>query len=177
MYIWWYMFLYSFISWLVAFPPLSILYIKSVDVIGEFMGKLVSSVKLWPCFASCSSLNPVLYGYLDENFKRCFREFCTPSPSVLEMQNSSRTGATSRKLPQREHNSANTGERSNQQVDIVHTGACVCLKDIFWTIKGVSDWVIHFLKRRKLTEVPGLLNLYWSKEKKGRDLASPLVGL
>ncbi|XP_072246862.1 mu-type opioid receptor isoform X2 [Leuresthes tenuis] len=63
-----------------------------------------------------SSLNPVLYGYLDENFKRCFREFCTPSPSVLEMQNSSRTGATSRKLPQREHNSANTGERSNQQV-------------------------------------------------------------
>ncbi|XP_030012280.1 mu-type opioid receptor [Sphaeramia orbicularis] len=63
-----------------------------------------------------SSLNPVLYGYLDENFKRCFREFCTPSPSVLEMQNSSRTGVTSRKLPQREHNTANTGERSNQQV-------------------------------------------------------------
>ncbi|XP_069000530.1 mu-type opioid receptor [Embiotoca jacksoni] len=63
-----------------------------------------------------SSLNPVLYGYLDENFKRCFREFCTPSPSVLEMQNSSRTGATSRKQPQREHISANTGERSNQQV-------------------------------------------------------------
>ncbi|XP_049456879.1 mu-type opioid receptor [Epinephelus fuscoguttatus] len=63
-----------------------------------------------------SSLNPVLYGYLDENFKRCFREFCTPSPSVLEMQNSSRTGAISRKLPQREHHSANTGERSNQQV-------------------------------------------------------------
>ncbi|XP_059215581.1 mu-type opioid receptor isoform X2 [Centropristis striata] len=63
-----------------------------------------------------SSLNPVLYGYLDENFKRCFREFCTPSPSVLEMQNSSRTGVTSRKLPQREQNSANTGERSNQQV-------------------------------------------------------------
>ncbi|XP_053292916.1 mu-type opioid receptor [Pleuronectes platessa] len=62
-----------------------------------------------------SSLNPVLYGYLDENFKRCFREFCTPSPSVLEMQTSSRTGVTSRKLPQREH-SGNTGERSNQQV-------------------------------------------------------------
>ncbi|XP_062287036.1 mu-type opioid receptor [Scomber scombrus] len=63
-----------------------------------------------------SSLNPVLYGYLDENFKRCFREFCTPSPSVLEMQNSSRTGATSRKAPQRDHdNSAHTGDRSNQQ--------------------------------------------------------------
>ncbi|XP_063348083.1 mu-type opioid receptor isoform X1 [Pelmatolapia mariae] len=63
-----------------------------------------------------SSLNPILYGYLDENFKRCFREFCTPSPSVLEIQNSSRTGASSRKIPQREHISANTGERSNQQV-------------------------------------------------------------
>ncbi|KAL6102063.1 oprm1 [Pungitius sinensis] len=63
-----------------------------------------------------SSLNPLLYGYLDENFKRCFREFCTPSPSTLEMQNSSRTGVTSRKLPQREHNSPNTGDRSNQQV-------------------------------------------------------------
>ncbi|KAM9364977.1 mu-type opioid receptor [Pholidichthys leucotaenia] len=62
-----------------------------------------------------SSLNPVLYGYLDENFKRCFREFCTPSQSGLEMQNSSRTGATSRKLPQRENHSANTGDRSNQQ--------------------------------------------------------------
>nr|XP_020455476.1 delta-type opioid receptor-like [Monopterus albus] len=63
-----------------------------------------------------SSLNPVLYGYLDENFKRCFREFCTPSPSVLEMQNSSQAIATSRKLQQRERNTANTRERSNQQV-------------------------------------------------------------
>uniref|UniRef100_A0A3B4EYZ7 Mu-type opioid receptor n=1 Tax=Pundamilia nyererei TaxID=303518 RepID=A0A3B4EYZ7_9CICH len=68
-----------------------------------------------------SSLNPILYGYLDENFKRCFREFCTPSPSVLEIQNSSRTGASSRKIPQREHISANTGERSNQQV----TSVCI----------------------------------------------------
>ncbi|XP_010864274.2 kappa-type opioid receptor isoform X1 [Esox lucius] len=25
-----------------------------------------------------SSLNPVLYGFLDENFKRCFRDFCCP---------------------------------------------------------------------------------------------------
>ncbi|XP_075870208.1 mu-type opioid receptor isoform X2 [Nelusetta ayraudi] len=63
-----------------------------------------------------SSLNPVLYGYLDENFKRCFREFCTPSQSVLEIPNSSRTGATIRKLPQHEHLSANLGDRSNQQV-------------------------------------------------------------
>ena len=25
-----------------------------------------------------SSLNPVLYAFLDENFKRCFRDFCPP---------------------------------------------------------------------------------------------------
>uniref|UniRef100_A0A8C4ZC34 Mu-type opioid receptor n=1 Tax=Gadus morhua TaxID=8049 RepID=A0A8C4ZC34_GADMO len=42
------------------------------------------------------SLNPVLYAFLDENFKRCFREFCTPSPSVLELQNSSRIGTAHR---------------------------------------------------------------------------------
>lgn len=88
------------------------------------METLFSSVKLRHCLfvsAPRSSLNPVLYGYLDENFKRCFREFCTPSPSVVEMQNSSRTGATIRKLPQHENNSANTGERSNQQVGAVYT--------------------------------------------------------
>uniref|UniRef100_A0A3Q2Z2Z5 Mu-type opioid receptor n=1 Tax=Hippocampus comes TaxID=109280 RepID=A0A3Q2Z2Z5_HIPCM len=63
-----------------------------------------------------SSLNPVLYGYLDENFKRCFREFCSSGPSLLEMQNSTRVGAVGRRAPQREPNSAQTGDRSNQQV-------------------------------------------------------------
>ncbi|XP_054655049.1 mu-type opioid receptor [Dunckerocampus dactyliophorus] len=63
-----------------------------------------------------SSLNPVLYGYLDENFKRCFREFCSSSPSLLELQNSSRAAAARRKAPQRERNSTQTAERSNQQV-------------------------------------------------------------
>lgn len=28
-----------------------------------------------------SSLNPVLYAFLDENFKRCFRDFCLPCRS------------------------------------------------------------------------------------------------
>ncbi|CAL8369226.1 unnamed protein product [Gadus morhua 'NCC'] len=63
-----------------------------------------------------SSLNPVLYAFLDENFKRCFREFCTPSPSVLELQNSSRIGTAHRHLQQGDNNSANTGERTNPQV-------------------------------------------------------------
>ncbi|KAI4878658.1 hypothetical protein NFI96_019365 [Prochilodus magdalenae] len=33
-----------------------------------------------------SSLNPVLYAFLDENFKRCFREFCLPGNSVMELE-------------------------------------------------------------------------------------------
>ncbi|XP_017561915.1 nociceptin receptor isoform X1 [Pygocentrus nattereri] len=33
-----------------------------------------------------SSLNPVLYAFLDENFKRCFREFCLPGNSVVELE-------------------------------------------------------------------------------------------
>ncbi|KAI4824236.1 hypothetical protein KUCAC02_012762 [Chaenocephalus aceratus] len=36
------------------------------------------------------SLNPVLYAFLDENFKRCFREFCNPSPFRLDTQQSGR---------------------------------------------------------------------------------------
>ncbi|KAJ7984908.1 hypothetical protein DPEC_G00359640, partial [Dallia pectoralis] len=62
-----------------------------------------------------SCLNPVLYAFLDENFKRCFREFCVPSPLVLDLQTSSRT--RHHHQPQREQlTSANTAERSNQQV-------------------------------------------------------------
>lgn len=30
-----------------------------------------------------SSLNPILYAFLDENFKRCFREFCLPFRSHM----------------------------------------------------------------------------------------------
>ncbi|XP_052469072.1 delta-type opioid receptor-like [Carassius gibelio] len=59
-----------------------------------------------------SCLNPVLYAFLDENFKRCFREFCVPSPSVLDLQNSTRT-----RNPQREgQSSGHTADRTNQQV-------------------------------------------------------------
>ncbi|XP_076874540.1 delta-type opioid receptor [Brachyhypopomus gauderio] len=33
-----------------------------------------------------SSLNPLLYAFLDENFKRCFNEFCVPAGSGLELE-------------------------------------------------------------------------------------------
>ncbi|XP_032897239.1 nociceptin receptor [Amblyraja radiata] len=35
-----------------------------------------------------SSLNPVLYAFLDENFKRCFKEFCFPSNLKSEFKTS-----------------------------------------------------------------------------------------
>ncbi|KAL6109007.1 oprd1 [Pungitius sinensis] len=37
-----------------------------------------------------SSLNPVLYAFLDENFKRCFRDFCLPYRPPLEQSSFSR---------------------------------------------------------------------------------------
>lgn len=61
-----------------------------------------------------SCLNPVLYAFLDENFKRCFREFCMPSPSVLDLQNSMRSTRT--RNQQREAQSSPTVDRTNRQV-------------------------------------------------------------
>ncbi|XP_062846077.1 opioid receptor, delta 1a [Trichomycterus rosablanca] len=37
-----------------------------------------------------SSLNPVLYAFLDENFKRCFREFCLPFRTRVDQNSLSR---------------------------------------------------------------------------------------
>ncbi|XP_078449788.1 delta-type opioid receptor-like isoform X1 [Lampetra fluviatilis] len=37
-----------------------------------------------------SCLNPVLYAFLDENFKRCFKEFCFPAAFRRDLQGSSR---------------------------------------------------------------------------------------
>ncbi|KAE8598755.1 hypothetical protein XENTR_v10016927 [Xenopus tropicalis] len=41
-----------------------------------------------------SSLNPILYAFLDENFKRCFKDFCFPSKHRLDRQPNSRVGNT-----------------------------------------------------------------------------------
>lgn len=43
-----------------------------------------------------SSLNPVLYAFLDENFKRCFREFCLPFRSHMEQNSFSRANNNTR---------------------------------------------------------------------------------
>ncbi|XP_018885324.1 mu-type opioid receptor isoform X5 [Gorilla gorilla gorilla] len=58
-----------------------------------------------------SCLNPVLYAFLDENFKRCFREFCIPTSSNIEQQNSTRIRQNTRDHP----STANTVDRTNHQ--------------------------------------------------------------
>uniref|UniRef100_A0A8C7X103 Opioid receptor, delta 1a n=1 Tax=Oryzias sinensis TaxID=183150 RepID=A0A8C7X103_9TELE len=45
-----------------------------------------------------SSLNPVLYAFLDENFKRCFRDFCLPCRTRVE-QNSMTSGRNTTREP------------------------------------------------------------------------------
>ncbi|XP_078503103.1 mu-type opioid receptor [Lissotriton helveticus] len=59
-----------------------------------------------------SCLNPVLYAFLDKNFKLCFREFCIPTSSTAEQQNSLRVRHNTRD----HHSTANTVDRTNHQV-------------------------------------------------------------
>ncbi|XP_060986220.1 mu-type opioid receptor [Dama dama] len=62
-----------------------------------------------------SCLNPVLYAFLDENFKRCFREFCIPTSSTIEQQNSTRIRQNTRDHP----STANTVDRTNHQHQLI----------------------------------------------------------
>ncbi|KAG2458243.1 OPRK protein, partial [Polypterus senegalus] len=41
-----------------------------------------------------SSLNPILYAFLDENFKRCFKDFCFPPKLKIERQGASKVRST-----------------------------------------------------------------------------------
>lgn len=43
-----------------------------------------------------SSLNPILYAFLDENFKRCFRDFCCPGRNTRNGHGVSRVRSTLR---------------------------------------------------------------------------------
>ncbi|NP_878306.2 kappa-type opioid receptor isoform 1 [Danio rerio] len=43
-----------------------------------------------------SSLNPILYAFLDENFKRCFRDFCCPGRTAGDGRGVSRVRSTLR---------------------------------------------------------------------------------
>ncbi|XP_063048301.1 mu-type opioid receptor [Engraulis encrasicolus] len=65
-----------------------------------------------------SCLNPVLYAFLDENFKRCFREFCVPSPTVRRWRLESSQARRNQGKPGREAGgpSTETVDKTNQQV-------------------------------------------------------------
>nr|XP_005552228.2 mu-type opioid receptor isoform X2 [Macaca fascicularis] len=71
-----------------------------------------------------SCLNPVLYAFLDENFKRCFREFCIPTSSNIEQQNSTRIRQNTRDHP----STANTVDRTNHQSLPVPSLSCWALE-------------------------------------------------
>ncbi|XP_054346532.2 mu-type opioid receptor isoform X5 [Pongo pygmaeus] len=71
-----------------------------------------------------SCLNPVLYAFLDENFKRCFREFCIPTSSNIEQQNSTRIRQNTRDHP----STANTVDRTNHQCLAVPSLSCWALE-------------------------------------------------
>lgn len=49
-----------------------------------------------------SSLNPVLYAFLDENFKRCFREFCVQSNTDLTLEPQQQKSARKVELEEQE---------------------------------------------------------------------------
>ncbi|XP_036387092.1 nociceptin receptor-like isoform X1 [Megalops cyprinoides] len=70
--------------------------------LGVNLGSLLTVALMHFCIALGyvnSSLNPVLYAFLDENFKRCFREFCHPVGFPLEMQQSGRLRSIARDTP------------------------------------------------------------------------------
>ncbi|XP_051780246.1 mu-type opioid receptor [Erpetoichthys calabaricus] len=98
---------------IVCWTPIHIYVI--IKALVSVPSSLLQSVTWHFCIAlgyTNSCLNPVLYAFLDENFKRCFREFCIPTSSTIEQQNSVRT----RNAPRDQNSSAQTVDRSNHQV-------------------------------------------------------------
>uniref|UniRef100_A0A3B5AQL9 Delta-type opioid receptor-like n=1 Tax=Stegastes partitus TaxID=144197 RepID=A0A3B5AQL9_9TELE len=76
-------------AFIVCWTPIHIFIIVKTMVNIDHKNLLV--VACWHlCIAlgyTNSSLNPVLYAFLDENFKRCFRDFCLPYRSRLDLVN------------------------------------------------------------------------------------------
>lgn len=78
-------------AFVVCWTPIQIMALA--QSLGFNLGSVQTVVFMHFCIALGyvnSSLNPVLYAFLDENFKRCFREFCHPSPFGLDAQQSGR---------------------------------------------------------------------------------------
>ncbi|XP_020315160.1 nociceptin receptor [Oncorhynchus kisutch] len=77
-------------AFVVCWTPIQIMALA--QLLGFNLGSLLTMALMHFCIALGyvnSSLNPVLYAFLDENFKRCFREFCHPGPFRLDSRQQS----------------------------------------------------------------------------------------
>ncbi|XP_068997820.1 nociceptin receptor [Embiotoca jacksoni] len=86
-------------AFVVCWTPIQIMVLA--QSLGFNLSSLSTLVLMHFCIALGyvnSSLNPVLYAFLDENFKRCFREFCHPSPFRLDTQQSGRMRSIAREV-------------------------------------------------------------------------------
>ncbi|KAG7519929.1 delta-type opioid receptor-like [Solea senegalensis] len=86
-------------AFVVCWTPIQIMVLA--QSLGFNLSSLFTLVLMHFCIALGyvnSSLNPVLYAFLDENFKRCFREFCHPSPFHLDTQQSGRMRSIAREV-------------------------------------------------------------------------------
>ncbi|XP_069777603.1 kappa-type opioid receptor [Narcine bancroftii] len=80
---------------IICWTPIQIFVL--VDAVGNVPNTLAASAGYYFSVAlgyTNSSLNPILYAFLDENFKRCFKDFCCSSGMKLELQTSSRIRIT-----------------------------------------------------------------------------------
>ncbi|EMP31778.1 Kappa-type opioid receptor [Chelonia mydas] len=68
-----------------------------VEALGDVPHSTAAISSYYFCIAlgyTNSSLNPILYAFLDENFKRCFKDFCFPFKMRMDRQSTSRVRNT-----------------------------------------------------------------------------------
>ncbi|NXA37146.1 OPRK protein, partial [Eudromia elegans] len=68
-----------------------------VEALGDVSHSTAAISSYYFCIAlgyTNSSLNPILYAFLDENFKRCFKDFCFPFKMGMDRQSTSRVRNT-----------------------------------------------------------------------------------
>ncbi|KAM7176647.1 kappa-type opioid receptor isoform 2-T2 [Macrochelys suwanniensis] len=68
-----------------------------VEALGDVPHSTAAISSYYFCIAlgyTNSSLNPILYAFLDENFKRCFKDFCFPFKMRVDRQSTSRVRNT-----------------------------------------------------------------------------------
>lgn len=80
---------------IVCWTPIHIFVL--VEALGDVSHSTAAVSSYYFCIAlgyTNSSLNPILYAFLDENFKRCFKDFCFPFKMRMDRQSTSRVRNT-----------------------------------------------------------------------------------